>query len=111
MANIQEKLLGQSRPSNTTAVSIYSPSSGNTIIKSIWVCNTSAAQVTFRIFVDDDGTTYDESTALFWDVTIDGNSTVEMDTFLAMNNSAGNIAVRSSSANALTFTLFGAEIV
>jgi hypothetical protein len=66
--------------------------------------------VKFRIFADDDGTTYDESTALFWDVTIEGNTTVELDTFMALDGSAGNLAVRTSVANALTFTAFGAEV-
>lgn len=110
MVSLQEKQLGQARPSDTSAVSIYSPSNVTAIIKSIWVCNTTASQVSFRIFVDDDGTTYDESTALFYDVTIDANTTMEIDTFAAMNNSNGNMAVRTGTANALTFTVFGAEI-
>jgi hypothetical protein len=108
---LQEKQLGQSRPGSTTAVSLYSPGAGVTaIIKAVFVSNTTSATATFRIFVDDDGTTYDETTALFWDVTIPGNTTVELDSFLAMNDSAGNIAVRTDTASALTFTAFGAEV-
>lgn len=108
---LQEKQLGQLRPANTTAASLYSPGAGITaIVKSVWICNTTGAGVTFRIFVDDDGTTYDETTALFWDVTIEGNTTVELDTFMALDDSAGNLAVRTSSASALTFTAFGAEV-
>jgi hypothetical protein len=108
---LQEKQLGQLRPANTTAASLYSPGAGVTgIVKSVWICNTSGSSATFRIFSDDDGTTYDESTAVFWDVTIEGNTTVELDTFMALNNSAGNLAVRTSSASALTFTAFGAEV-
>lgn len=80
------------------------------IVKSIWICNTTGTSATFRIFVDDDGTTYDESTALFWDVSINGNATIELNTFIALDNSLGNLAVRTSVANALTFTAFGAEI-
>jgi len=108
---LQEKQLGQLRPANTTAASLYSPSAGVTaIIKSVYITNTTPGSVTFRIFADDDGTTYDETTALFWDATIAGNTTIELDTFLAFNNAAGNLAVRTSSANALTFTAFGAEV-
>ena len=107
---LQEKQLGQSRPSGTTAASIYSPSSGTAIIKTIIVCNTTASAAAFRIFVDDDGTTYDETTALFWDVSVNGYETVEIDTFAAMNNTAGNMAVRTDTSLALTFTVFGAEI-
>ena len=107
---LAEKQLGQLRPANTTAASLYSPSSGNTIIKSVVICNTSGAAATFRIFVDDDGTTYDETTALYWDTDIAVDTTVQIDTFWSMNNSSGNLAVRTDTANALTFTAFGAEI-
>jgi hypothetical protein len=108
---LQEKQLGQLKPANTTAASLYSPGAGVTaIVKSIWICNTTSATATFRIFVDDDGSTYDESTSLFWDVSLSGNTTIELNTFIALNNSTGNLGVRTSSANTLTFTAFGAEV-
>ncbi len=107
---LQEKQLAQARPSGTSAVSIYSPGSGVTaIIRNITVSNTTANQVTFRIFHDDDGTTYDQSTALFYDVTIARYSTTQITAFMSMNNSSGNLAVQSGTANALTFTVYGAE--
>jgi len=108
---IQEKQLGQSRPGDTDAVSAYSPGSNTTaIITHIFVCNTTANTPTYRIFVDDDGTTYDQTTALYYDVATTANSTQRIPCFIAMNNSSGNIAVRTSAANELTFTLFGTEI-
>lgn len=107
----QEKQLGQLRPANTTAASLYSPgASTTTIIKTISICNTSGAAATFRIFVDDNGTTYDETTAVFWDIAIAADETVQLDVFYAMNDATGNLAVRTSVNNALTFTAFGAEI-
>ncbi len=109
--SLQEKILGQLRPSNTTATSVYSPPVNTIgIIKSITICNTTGSAVTFRVFLDDDGTTYDESTALFYDVTINANETITDVAFRGMNNSSGNLAVRTSSANALTFTVAGAEV-
>lgn len=108
---IQEKQLGQLRPANTTAASLYSPGAGvTTIIASVVVCNTTGTSAKFRVFLDDDGTTYDETTALFYDVDIEANTTVQVDTFYAMNNSSGNLAVRTDTNDALTFTCFGAEI-
>ena len=108
---LQEKQLGQLRPANTTAASLYSPAVGVTaIVKALYVTNTSLVVATFRICVDDNGSTFDESTALFWDVTLNANTTLELYTFIAMNDSAGNIGVRTDTANALTFTAFGAEI-
>lgn len=104
------KQLGQLRPANTTAASIYSPAANTvTQIKTIIVCNTTSSSASYRIFLDDDGTTYDESTALYWDISLPGNTTESIEVNLAMDDSTGNLAVRTSSANALTFTAFGAE--
>ena len=103
--------LAQARPSGTTAVSLYSPSlSKEVIFKSLVICNTSGAPATFRIFHDDNGTTYDETTALFCDTSIAADTTVTITDVIAGNNPAGvagNIAVRTSVANALTFTAYG----
>ena len=110
--DLQEKQLGQLRPANTTAASLYSPPANTRAVRlSLVVCNTSSSVAKFRVFHDDDGTTYDESTALFFDAPIDPGQTLESDGFKAANNSAGNFAVRTDTANALTFTLYGAEIV
>ena len=108
---LQEKQLGQLRPANTTAASLYSPGASTTaIIKTIVVCNQTSSSAKFRIFLDDDGTTYDESTALFFDIVIGANSTDQIDTYYAMNNANGNLAVRTDTNSAITFTCFGVEI-
>ena len=108
---IQEKQLGQHRINSTTATSLYSPGASTTaIIKSIVVCNQSGVARTFRLFLDDDGTTYDQTTALYFDVAIAIDTTVQIDTFWPMNNSAGNLATSNSVADSLTFTAFGVEI-
>lgn len=100
--------LAQSRPSNTNAVSAYSPATNEvTHITEIAVCNTTAISATFRIFHDEDGTTYNESTALFYDVSIGANTTVIIETNWWMRDSDGNLAVRTGTSNALTFTISG----
>jgi len=107
----QEKQLGQARAADTNPVSVYSPDPSTTaIISSIRVCNTTASSAKVRIFIDDDGTDYDETTALYYDVAIAGNSTLSIDTFFAMNNPLGNLAYRTDTNNALTITVFGAEV-
>ncbi len=108
----QEKQLGQHRINSTTATSLYSPgASTTTIIKSIVVCNQSSSADTFRLFIDDDGTTYDQTTSLFYDVSISANTTIQIDTFWPMNDATGNLATQNGTANAITFTAFGVEIV
>ena len=106
------KQLAQARNSNTTATSIYSPPAGTTtIIRCIVICNTSAAAADVRIFLDNDGTTYDQNTALVYDAAVPaGGDPVQMDGFYVMDSSSGNLAYRTSVGNALTVTLFGVEM-
>jgi len=103
--------LGQLRPANTTAASVYSPVAGQkTEIKSIFVCNQTGNTPTFQIFHDEDGTTYDETTALYFNVAMAANTTTKLDDIhIWMHNSAGNIGVRTSANNELTFTVYGIE--
>ena len=108
---LQEKQLGQARENSTNAVSVYSPGASTTaIIKNIMVTNTSAAVATVSIFVDDNGTTYDETTTIMWEAEVGVGKTVTLDSFIAMNDATGNLAYQSSVANALTITVFGAEV-
>ena len=106
------KQLAQARELVTDSdISVYSPPGGTeTVIRNIVMCNQSASSTTFRMFLDDDGTTYDESTALYFDVPIDANVSITFDTFLTMNNSDGNFAYRTASGSDLTITLSGLEI-
>ena len=107
---LQEKQLGQTKPAGTSPVSIYSPGAGVTaIIRNITVTNLTGLAVEFSIYHDDDGTTYDETTALFFTVRVEKNQTVQLTAYVAMNNPAGNLAVQSSTASALNFTVYGAE--
>ena len=108
---LQEKQLGQHRVNSATATSVYSPGASTTaIIKSVVVCNQTGAADTFRLFLDDDGTTYDQTTALYYDVAIAANTTIQIDMYWPMNDATGNLATRNATANALTFTVFGAEV-
>lgn len=108
---LREKQLGQLRPANTTAASLYSPpGQTTTIVTEIWVCETAGATPTYRIFVDDNGTTYDETTALAFDVALTANESKRIPCYISMNDSDGNLAVRTSAGNQITFTAFGVEI-
>ncbi len=110
MAHVH-KQLGQLRPANTTAASLYSPGSGvEATIRTIIICNQSGASAKFRLFHDDDGTTYDATTALYWDVTFPADDSVLISLFIGMNDENGNLGFRTDTANALTATCWGAEI-
>lgn len=108
---LQEKQLGQLRPANTTAASLYSPPASTTaIFKTLIIANVTAGAALYRVFHDTDGTTYDQTTALFYDVSVAANATAIIEFFGASHQDAGNIAVRTDTADALVFTLYGAEI-
>ncbi len=108
-------ILGQSRPANTIAVSIYSPALNVVgFVQRVHVCNQTGSTATFRIFVDNDGATYDETTALEFDKSVGANNSVEFDygeQGMPMSDDAGNLAVRTGTNNALTFTVWGYELI
>lgn len=103
-----EKMLAQARPLDTNAVSIYTPS-GNArgISKNFLACNTTETEETFRMFISQ-GTNYDETTAIFYDVVVAPKGTVALSNMVIIDNGA-NMAVSVSSGDSITFTVFGAE--
>ena len=103
------KQLGQVRENSTDPVTVYSPAAATqTVIRNITICNQSGAAATFSLYLDDDGSVSDATTVLYNEEPI--NKTWSIDTFLAMNNSAGNLMIKSSVANALTITVSGVEV-
>ena len=111
MPAIQEKQLFQLAPTGTVIASAYSPGDNTTaIIRTIYVAEVAGNTPNFQICVDDNGTTYTAATALYWNVVMVASTTVKIETYIAMNDSSGNIAVRTSAANEITFTGFGVEI-
>jgi len=106
-----ETQLAQVRENSTSVVSVYSPpASTKTMIKTILLCNTTNSSVTYRLYMDDVGGTYSEATALAWDIPLAANTTDEWCGAYPMSDPNGNLAYKSSVANAITITVFGAEI-
>ena len=102
--------LAQSRPSGTSAVSVFTADMV-TEITLIVVCNTTGSAAAFSIFHDDDGSTFDQTTALHYTQTIAANDTVYITSdavgaglFVAIN---GQIGVQTDTSNALTFSIYG----
>lgn len=107
------KQLAQARPSNSSATSLYAIPSDNvaTEVQCIVVANTTASPAAYRIFHDEDGATYTQATALFYDVTIAANTSVEISSSIYMLNASGNLAIRTDTGSALTFTAYGVETI
>ncbi len=113
MSNTTEntgKCLGQLRPADTNAASLYSPAAGVIAeVGTLFIANNTAGAIAARVFHDDDGTTYDQSTALYYDLSIAANDTKLVAVPIWMRKSTGNLAVRSATNDALTFTVYGIE--
>ena len=103
--------LAQARPGDTNNASLYTPPTyTKTRITALYICNTSGAGANARVFHDDDGSTYSEANALFWDIAIAADTTTTIETEILMDDTSGHIGIRSDTADALTFTLYGEEI-
>lgn len=106
----QSNQIGQARPANTTAVSVINPNAGEVIrVNMLLVANVSASGLTFRLFHDPSGTTFDETTALFFDSDLRANEShmIRFDPAIRLSSTSENLAVRSSSGNNLNFIFYG----
>ena len=105
------KVLGQLRPANTTAAAVYTKTAGRVVwLDKLFVCNNTTA-ATCRVCLDANGSTYDQTTALYYDYNIADNTTLIIDIGAYLETEGGSIGVRTSINDALTFTLFGEEAV
>lgn len=104
------KVLGQSAPSATTNVNIYTtPSSTKTTISTITVCNRAATPATFRIAVSPSGASLSDAHYIYYDQSIDGNSTFAATIGITLS-ATDVIRIYASTAN-LSFSAFGVEVV
>lgn len=108
MANAY-KVLGQSNPSATTAVSLYTvPSSTSAVISTLSVANVSAQATTFRVAVRPGGETLANKHYVAYDAGIAANDSVLLT--LGMSLAATDVVtIYAGSAN-LAFGLYGVEI-
>lgn len=104
-------LLAQVRPANTTAATAYTAGANTRVeVKKIVIANTTSGAVTYRLFHDDDGTTYDQTTALAYDVSLPANSShvwsAQEDDGIGLR-AGGSVGVLTGTNNALTFSIYG----
>lgn len=105
-------LLARSRPSGTSAASIYSPAPGRkAIITKIIVVEVAGGTTAASVFIDEDGTTYDESTALQFALASEakGRRIYDFDDGLEVGEDA-NVAVQVATGSSHTFWIIGREL-
>ena len=103
------KVLGQVAPSATTATTAYTvPSSTQTVVSTIAVCNRGASSATYRIAIRPNGATLANEHYIAYDTAITANNSTMITIGVTMN-ATDVVTVYASNAN-LSFSLFGSEI-
>jgi hypothetical protein len=102
--------LAQSRPSGTSAVSVFTASMVTEVTK-IVIANTTGSAADAYIFHDDDGSTFDQSTALIYNKSVPANDYITLEAGAIGGglfvSDGGEIGVQTDTGSALTFTLYG----
>jgi hypothetical protein len=99
--------LAQSRPSGTSAVSVFNPTA-LAFIDTLIVANVGSSTAKFSIYLDKDGTTYSEATALYFQNSLHSGTTLEFHFEKGIPiTKSGNLAVQTDTANAITFSVYG----
>ena len=106
---VSYKVLGQVNPSANTATTAYTvPSSTETIISTITICNLGAAPATYRIAIRPDGESIANKHYIAYDASIAPQDTNTLTIGITLN--ATDIVTVYSSTATMAFNLFGSEI-
>jgi len=102
------RILAQSRPANTSAASLFAPNYDDSVeIGTLHICNVTGSSVDVSVFHDQDGTTFDQSTALIYQYPLAANGWIDIDSLVGEWSNAGNIGIQVGTADAVNFTLYG----
>lgn len=104
------KVLGQSCPTGTSNVDIYTvPASTSAVASTLSIANITTSNATFRVAVRPAGTAVANQHWIAYDASVAANDSVMLT--LGMSLAATDVVtVRASTANAVAFSLFGSEI-
>lgn len=104
------KVLGQSCPTGTSNVDIYTvPASTSAVVSTLSIANITTTAATYRVAVRPAGASAANQHWIAYDAAVAGSDSVMLT--LGMSLAATDVVtVRASAANTLAFSLFGSEI-
>lgn len=103
------KVLGQSNPSATTLTTLYTvPSSTQTVVSTITICNQAATSGTYRVAVRPAGAAAATQHYLVYDASLTGNSTDTLT--LGISLATTDVISVYASTTSFSFSAFGSEI-
>ena len=106
------KVLAQSAPSSTSIANVYTvPSSTNTIISTLMICNRATVNASYNIAVVPGGATIANQPFITFNSVVPANDSIALTVGMALA-ATDNIAVQANTTgnNNLGFTLFGTEL-
>jgi len=103
------RVLGQVAPSASTNSTLYTaPSSTQTVVSTIFVCNRGTSAATFRIAVRPDGASIANQHYAFYDTDVEAKGTIAITTGITLGDT-DVLTVWASSAS-VSFSAFGSEV-
>lgn len=103
------KVLGQSAPSATTATALYTvPSSTETVVSTVTVCNRGSSAGTFRISVRPNGDSLANQHYLVYDASCAAKDTITLT--LGITVDATDVLEVYASSGDFSFNAFGSEL-
>jgi len=108
---IQEKTLGQSTVLSASNSTIYTvPASTTTVVKTIWICNTTTSDATIELWNVPNGDSAADANKLMDLRMIPASDFCVVHTYLPMETEGDTIEAKGSTNLALTVSLYGAAI-
>jgi hypothetical protein len=103
------RVLGQTNPAANTLTTLYTvPSSTQTIISTVTVCNQSANTATFKLAVRPFGAAIDPKHYINFGTPIPGNDSISVK--VAMTLGATDVVSVNASSSLVSFNAFGSEL-
>lgn len=105
---MSQKVLGQSAPSAATLTTLYTvPSTTETVVSTLTICNRSATATTIRVAVRPAGASISDEHYLYYDLTIPGNETFA--TTIGMTLATTDVVSVYALLATVSFSLFGQD--
>ena len=102
-------IIAQLRPRNTSVNVLYSRLNEAEVLDSVYVCNTSNGTIRYSIYIDKAGRRFNKNTAIVYNLELEAFDVDLFPLTVLGATLSGNeaIAVRTTVARAVTFTLMG----
>lgn len=104
------KVLGQTDTPNTSVVTLYTvPSSAQSVISTVIVCNRSAANSTYNVMVRPSGASLANQHYIAYNGALPAFDTIALTLGISLGNN-DVVSVQAATANNTSFSVYGTEI-